>query len=141
MGHKAFKFRLFPNVAQEKALDATLYLRRGLYNAGLQERRDAYRKCGVSVSYCGRRRALTEIEADLPEYKGVHSQVLDVMERLDKSFKGFFRRVRSGVKAGYPRFKGRLHDDSLTYPRRARRGDALAGFRQGLRVQNWQRAL
>ena len=40
MGHKAFKFRLFPNAAQVKALGTTLYLCRSLYNAGRQERRD-----------------------------------------------------------------------------------------------------
>ena len=51
MGHKAFKYRLFPNAAQEKLLDSTLYLCRQLYNAGLEERRTAYKKCGVSVSY------------------------------------------------------------------------------------------
>ncbi|AXH00772.1 transposase (plasmid) [Deinococcus wulumuqiensis] len=123
MGHKAFKYRLYPNAAQEKLLDSTLYLCRQLYNAGLEERRIAYRKCGVSVSYYEQKRSLTEIKADLPEYKGVHSQVLqDVVERLDKSFKGFFRRVKSGVKAGYPRFKGKFHYDSFTYPQAGKTG-------------------
>lgn len=123
MGHKAFKYRLYPNAAQEKLLDSTLYLCRQLYNAGLEERRTAYRKCGVSVSYYEQKRSLTEIKADLPEYKGVHSQVLqDVVERLDKSFKGFFKRVKSGVKAGYPRFKGKFHYDSFTYPQAGKTG-------------------
>jgi putative transposase len=123
MGFKAMKYRLYPNVTQEKTLDTTLYLCRQLYNAALEERRGAYKKCGVSVSYYEQKRALTEIKADLPEYKGVHSQVLqDVVERLDKSFKGFFRRVKSGVKAGYPRFKGRDHYDSFTYPQAGKTG-------------------
>jgi putative transposase len=49
--------------------------------------------------------------------RAVHSQVLqDVLRRLDKTFKAFFRRVRHGEKAGYPRFKGRNRYDSFTYP-------------------------
>ncbi len=35
--------------------------------------------------------------------------------RLDKAFKSFYRRVESGEKAGYPRFKGRNRYDSFTY--------------------------
>lgn len=52
-------------------------------------------------------RYLPEIRAELPEYKGVHSQVLqNVIARLELAFKDFFRRVRQGEKARYPRFKG-----------------------------------
>lgn len=123
MGFKAMKYRLFPNAIQEKALDSTLYLCRTLYNAALEERRTAYRKCGVSISFYEQKRALTEIKADSPEYKGVHSQVLqDVIERLDKAFKGFFRRVKTKQTAGYPRFKGRFHYDSFTYPQAGKTG-------------------
>lgn len=52
------------------------------------------------------------------EFEGVHSQVLqDVSARVDKAFKGFFRRVKTkGEKAGYPRFKGYGRYDSITYP-------------------------
>ncbi|GGR40480.1 RNA-guided endonuclease InsQ/TnpB family protein [Deinococcus ruber] len=123
MTFKAMKYRLFPNATQEKVLDTTLYLCRQLYNGALEERRGAYKKAGVSVSYYEQKRALTEIKADLPEYKDIHSQVLqDVIERLDKSFKGFFRRIKSGAKAGYPRFKGRAHYDSFTYPQAGKTG-------------------
>jgi len=47
----------------------------------------------------------------------VHSQVLqDVLRRLDKTFNNFFKRIRKGEKAGYPRFKGKYRYDSFTYP-------------------------
>lgn len=123
MGHKAFKYRLYPNRAQEAALDTTLWLCRDLYNAGLKERREAYRKRGVTIGYYEQKRSLTEVKDGCPEYKGVHSQVLqDVIERLDKAFKGFFRRVKTGGKAGYPRFKGRSHYDSFTFPQAGKTG-------------------
>ena len=51
------------------------------------------------------------------KFKGVFSQVLqDVLRRLDKSFKAFFRRVKAGDKPGYPRFKGLGWYKSFTYP-------------------------
>ena len=55
---------------------------------------------------------LTELKAAFPVYKNVYSQVLQqVLDRLDKSFKNFFR---SGF--GFPRFKGQHRFDSFTYP-------------------------
>lgn len=43
---KAFKYRLYPTQPQQKDLERTLELCRHLYNAALQERRDAYKKAG-----------------------------------------------------------------------------------------------
>ncbi len=42
-----------------------------------------------------------------PTINNVHSQVLqNVAVRLDLAMQAFFRRVKSGEKPGYPRFKG-----------------------------------
>lgn len=94
-----------------------LRLCRNLYNAALQERRDAYRKAKKTVTGYDQMKYLTEIKAALPEYAGVYSQVLqDVLKRLDKAFKAFFRRVKAGQTPGYPRFKGAGWYDSICYP-------------------------
>uniref|UniRef100_UPI0013B3EACF RNA-guided endonuclease InsQ/TnpB family protein n=1 Tax=Thermus caldifontis TaxID=1930763 RepID=UPI0013B3EACF len=68
-----------------------------------------------------------QIRAELPEYKGIHSQVLqNVLERVDKAFQGFFRRVKAkGGKAGYPRFKGERRYDSFTFPQAEKTGVKL----------------
>lgn len=51
------------------------------------------------------------------EMKNVHSQVLqNVVERLDKAYQSFFRRVKNGEKAGFPRFKSGSQYNSFTYP-------------------------
>ncbi|WP_240041447.1 hypothetical protein [Paenibacillus ginsengarvi] len=48
--------------------------------------------------------------------KDVHSQVLqDVARRLDKAYQASYRRVKSGEKAGFPRFKPQSRYDSFTY--------------------------
>lgn len=115
--YKAFKFRLYPTKAQQAVLNEQLRLCRSLYNCALQERRDAYRKCGISLSGYDQKKHLPEIKAALPEYGKVYSQVLqDVILRLDKAFKAFFRRVKAGEKPGYPRFQWRDRFDSLHYP-------------------------
>ncbi|WP_233554411.1 RNA-guided endonuclease InsQ/TnpB family protein [Deinococcus cavernae] len=114
---KAFRYRLYPTKAQETALDTTLVLCQRLYNGMLEERRGAYRKAGKSLTAYDQMKALPEVKAALPEYAGVNAQVLqDVAKRLDKSFKGFFRRVKAGQKAGYPRFRSKDRYDSFTYP-------------------------
>jgi putative transposase len=40
----------------------------------------------------------------------------DVLRRVEQTFKAFFRRVKAGQKAGYPRFKSRRRFDSYTFP-------------------------
>ena len=58
---------------------------RELYNAALQERRDAWQKCGVSVHVAHQSAELPAIKEARPEYHDVHSQVLqDVLTRLDR---------------------------------------------------------
>lgn len=113
---KSFKFRIFPSKAINAKLENTLYLCRDLYNAALQERRDAYRLNKISINYYDQANQLKEIKETNPKYKDVHSQVCqDVLKRLDKSFQGFFRRLKQGVKAGFPRFKGKNFFDSFCY--------------------------
>ena len=40
---------------------------------------------------------------------------LTVLDRLDKAFKAFFRRLKSGEKPGFPRFKGQYRFDTLAF--------------------------
>jgi len=124
---KAFKYRLYPAKPQVKDLERTLELCRELYNAALQERRDAYKKAGKSVGLYQQKRYLPQIREELPQYKRVHSQVLqDVLHRVDKAFQGFFRRLKAKKgKAGYPRFKGKGRYDSFTFPQAGATGVKL----------------
>ena len=115
---KAFKFRLYPTKKQEKLLFWTLTRCRELYNAALQERKEAYEMAGKSISYYEQKRDLVEIKAALrPEYQDIHSQVVqDVLLRLKRALDHFFRRVKNGEEPGYPRFQGRNRYHSFTYP-------------------------
>ena len=124
---KAFKFRLSPTRQQEYTLLWTLTRCRELYNAALQERRDAWKRQEMSLHYYDQAMQLPAIKQERPEYTDLHSQVLqDVLRRVDNAFQGYFRRLKAGQKPGYPRFQGRNRYDSFTYPQA---GFALAGER------------
>ena len=78
-----------------------------LYNAALQERREAYRMAGITVTWVDQNRSLTDVRADWPEREGTVDRRVQrgVLRRLDRAYQAFFRRVKSGEKAGFPRFQ------------------------------------
>jgi putative transposase len=114
--HKTYKEKLRPTPAQKQALDKVLWRCRDLYNTALEQRITAYQRRHASVSRYQQEAELTEIRAEFPEYEAIHSHVLqDVLARLDKTYQAFFRRVKAGEKAGFPRFKGRNRFHSFTF--------------------------
>src|SRR5215510_290667 len=114
---KAYKFKLKTNAKFLTGCSATLDTCRELYNAALQERRDAYRINGLSINYHAQALQHPQIKQVRSDVGEVHSQVLqDTLRRVEKAFDGFFRRVKNGEKPGYPRFKSASRFNSFTYP-------------------------
>ena len=112
----AYKFRMYPTKQQEAQLDLHLEICRYLYNLALADRKMAYEVEGISRSYEDQAAMLT-VERKAGNFNGIYAHCLqDVLRRLDKSFKAFFRRVKAGDKPGYPRFKGKGWYKSFTYP-------------------------
>src|SRR5580765_3640041 len=102
---KAFQYRLYPSRAQERKLEATRITCQKWYNDLLAERKTAYQERGETVGKYAQLRRVKERKAASPWAKDVHSHVLQVVVAdLDKAFQAFFRRVKTGKKAGYPRF-------------------------------------
>lgn len=88
-------------------LEACLEDTRQLYNAALEERREAWRR-GVSVTYKMQSAQIKDIRAADPEGVGRWAFACEraAIRRLDRAFQAFFRRCKAGEKPGYPRFKG-----------------------------------
>src|ERR1041384_3322689 len=108
MSRKAFLYRLYPSNAQARLLDSTLETCRRFYNDCLAERKTAWEDEQRSVGKVEQLRRVKGRKATNPWAKDIHSHVLQtVVQDLDKAFDAFFRRVKTGEKAGYPRFKGR----------------------------------
>ncbi len=107
---------MYPTRQQAHQLEQTLDTCRRLYNLALADRKIAYEVEGISRSYEDQAAMLT-IERKNGNFTGIYAHCLqDVLRRLDKAFKAFFRRVKSGEKPGYPRFKGAGWYKSFTYP-------------------------
>ena len=122
---KSYKYKLKPTPAQARMLDRTLMLCRYVYNAAVGERREAWRIRGISVNYYQQKAELPGIKEALTEYAEVNSQVLqDVVLRVDRAYQAFFRRVKAGETAGFPRFQGRNRYRSFTYPQVGEHGGA-----------------
>lgn len=112
-----YKFRLYPTRQQIALFEQTLDLCQELYNAALQERRDAWRVNRESVNFAAQSAQLPNTKEARPELHGVYSQVLqDTLHRVDKTFRAFFARVQRKAKAGFPRFRPRSRYASFTYP-------------------------
>jgi len=94
----------------------TLRLTRLLYNAALEQRREAYRKRGLTLRAGTQEKEIRALCEACPEFASVYSHVLqDVFARLDRTFDGFFRRVKRGEKAGFPRFKSAQRWNSFKF--------------------------
>ncbi len=144
---KTYKYKLHPTPQQEQAMAFVLRRCCELYNAALQERKEAWQKCGVSVTVAGQSAQLPEVKEVRPEYNDIHSQVLqDVLTRLDRAFQAFFRRIREGQTPGYPRFQGSNRYNSFTYKQVGEHGGARldSGFlllsKIGRIAVRWSRA-
>jgi len=72
---RAFQYRLYPTKGQADKLTWTLDRCRELYNAALEERREAYRMCGVSVSYHDQKRQLPAIKDSCQNKMNSHAMV------------------------------------------------------------------
>lgn len=66
---KAYKYRFYPTKKQAMRLQEVFDRCRELYNAALQERRDAYRLAHVNMGYNQQAAQLPEIKEVRPEYK------------------------------------------------------------------------
>ena len=111
-------FGLRPTGRQHIGLAACVKSHRELYNAALQERRDAWSHSKTRINYGDQSAQLTEIRSVRPDQAvWSFSSQQATLRRLNKAFAGFFRRVKRGEKAGYPRFKGKARFDSVESPK------------------------
>jgi putative transposase len=115
---RAYTFRLRPTARQYIALAACLEGHRELYNAALQERRDAWRASRTRIGYGDQSGQLSEIRALCPDQVvWSFSSQQATLRRLNRAFEGFFGRVKAGARPGYPRFKAKARFDSVEWPK------------------------
>ncbi|HET7813297.1 MAG TPA: transposase [Candidatus Baltobacteraceae bacterium] len=119
------RVRLYPTNRQRQRLAFTLDVTRELYNALLEQRREAYRRRRVRVTTKGQYAEITALRKPSSSIDGrlaaVYRECEDaVLHRLDLAFAAFFRRISRGETPGYPRFKPAARWAQLEFPHGAR---------------------
>jgi putative transposase len=124
------------------ALEAQLAFACELYNAGLEQRRDAWRRGRRSISYAEQCRDLTDIRAHGMGPAGMSCYAMrSPLRRLDHAFAAFFRRRKAGEEPGYPRFRARHRYNSLSWDTWVLRDGRLALPGIGNMKVRWHRPL
>jgi putative transposase len=132
---RTFKYRICPNKAQEEKLQWTLNRCREVYNAALQERSDTWNnikrhpnyydaewlqqaKKEHSISLYDQQNQLSPMKKDRTDFQDLSAAHIlnDVCARVDKAFKAYFKRCKSGKTPGYPHWANYHRYDSFTYP-------------------------
>jgi putative transposase len=114
--HKAYKYKLKPTPDQERQLEEIVWQCRRLYNTALEQRITLWKQRSISLSRYEQEAELKYLRAEMPDYAAIHSHVLqDVLARLEKTYRAFFRRVQAGQTPGFPRFHGPNRFNSFTY--------------------------
>lgn len=112
---KTFQYKIKSNQTTYQKAEKWLSLCCQLYNDCLNERIIAYKERKENISQYSQMKRLPELKKVFSNFRQVNSQTLqDVVQRLDKAYQGFFRRVKNKEKAGFPRFKGQNRYDSFT---------------------------
>ncbi|GGA08106.1 RNA-guided endonuclease TnpB family protein [Okeania sp. KiyG1] len=120
---RAYKYRIYPNTEQLKALAKSFGCCRWFWNYSLNLCQETYQKTGKGLSR-------SKIQGLLPNLKkqnhwlkeDVYSQCLQVVAlNLSTAYKNFFEK-----KARYPRFKSKHGKQSISYPQNVKfEGDYL----------------
>lgn len=114
--HKAFRYRLYPNSAQQHLLSVQFGHARFVYNWGLAQRQEYYKKYGKGLSYYSATVLLKSLKQseDYAWLREANAQVLQQkLKDLDRAYVNFFEH-----RAKYPRFKKKHESQSVRYPQK-----------------------
>ena len=119
-----FKYELRPTRTQANLFAQFAGAARFVYNWGLSERINHYKETGKTLTYFSQTKALTQKKKDDTEniwLKDMNSQSINnSLLNLDSAFKNFFRRLKTGEKPGFPKFKKKGQKDSFSFPQKVK---------------------
>ena len=114
---RAYKYRIYPTAKQIQVIEQIFGSCRFVYNHYLEKRNDLYKTSKASMSYNACSKDLTNLKTseEFIWLKQSDSTALQSsLKDLDNAFDNFFRRVKTGKKPGYPKFKSKRHKQSYT---------------------------
>lgn len=112
---KSYKYRLYPNIDQQKKIDQTIGVCRFVYNLALETKIYAYKSYGKNLSAIDLCYQLVDLKKDYSWIAEVDSQAVQAsIKKLDNSFQNFFR------GKGFPKFKSKRNKGSFQCPNNKR---------------------
>ena len=107
--NKAFKYRLYPNRAQEELIQKTFGCVRYVYNHFLEERIAAYKENGENRTFFQQNKLLTGLKQEHDWLREPDKNALQYALRdLNAAYRNFFVGYKTGV--GFPKFKSKKND-------------------------------
>ena len=115
----SYRFRIYPNTKQMTQIQRTFGCCRFAYNYYLAKRIAAYEADRTTLGYNACSADMTALKKQLTWLAEADSTALQSsLKDLDAAYQNFFRRVKSGEKPGFPRFKSK-HDHRKSYKSKA----------------------
>lgn len=125
---KIYEYKLRTNKSFVREAERTLISCQRLYNACLEQRISHYTYARKSVSWIEQSRELTELRAADAGFAQVSRAFQqETLKRLEKAYDGFFKRLKKGEKAGFPRFRAKERYNSFEWPIDQRKQGPLRG--------------
>ncbi len=111
----SYKFRIYPNNEQINQIQRTFGCCRFVYNYYLDKRIKVYESTKETMNYFACFKDLTQLKKELEWLKEVDLTALRYsLKNLDAAYKNFFRTLKSGKPAGYPKSKSK-YDRNKSY--------------------------
>lgn len=108
-----YKIKLKLSKIQENRISSWIGTCRLIYNIGMEIKKETWKNKQINVSGYDLMKQLTEIK-DIEWIADVPSQSLqNSLERLDRSYKNFFRSFKTG--GGFPKFKSKRTYNSILF--------------------------
>jgi putative transposase len=106
--NKAYKFRIYPNLSQQKQLYKEFLASKVVYNYYLDKTIEEYKNNKKTLNYYDWAKDLTNLKKQ-EEYQWLQTVSIAALQQslkdLDKAYKNFFRGIKKGQKIGFPKFK------------------------------------
>jgi putative transposase len=127
---RAYKFRIYPTLAQRRQLETEFQACRYVWNWALGTRKRAYQDRGESLNAIALSRMLTEHKTEKPFLQAASATCSSyVLKALDEAYQKFFKR-----QAKFPKFKKRHQANSCTYQIDKRKGASIFASGQVLKL-------
>ena len=116
---RSYRFRIYPNIKQLTQIQRTFGCCRFVYNHYLAKRISVYKANKTTLNYNACSVDMTALKKQLTWLAEADSTALQSsLKDLDVAYHNFFRRVKSGEKPGFPRFKSK-RDHRKSYKSKA----------------------